>query len=260
MLSIERRQYIFNIIKQRGSITVSELSQLSKVGEETIRRDLNKMASEDLIDKIYGGATIKRNMHRVLPSSTRKVINSSGKQKIAYSCSLMINEGDTIFLDASSTALEIAGNLGNINNLIVITNSCEITMLIADNPGIKVIGIGGTMRPMSRSFVGHSAITSIGQYYADKAFIGCDAVDMITGITDANEQDANIKRAMLNQSTTRILISDKSKINKTSFVSITEFKSIHMIVTDQQLSSEWINFLNTNDVEYKLCNDDSFNL
>jgi len=255
MLSVERRLFILNLIQERGSITVSELSQLCNVGEETIRRDLNRMAAENLIEKIYGGATIRQNMHRVLPVSMRKVLNSEGKKLIAEHCSQMVKDGDTIFLDASSTAMEIAGKLNTFNNLVVITNATDIAAGLADNPGIKVIGIGGTMRSRTRSFVGHSSVTSIGEYYADMAFIGCDGVDMRTGITDANEQEADVRKAMLKQSITGVLISDYSKFDRTSFASIAGFSHINKIVTDQPLSEEWINFLNNENVQCTICRD-----
>ncbi len=255
MLGVERRQYIFNLIQDRGSITVSELSQLCLVGEETIRRDLNKMASEDLIEKIYGGATIKETMHRVIPVSVRKSINVEEKKRIARCCSSMIEEGDTIFLDGSTTALEIANELKNIPYLIVITNAAEVACRLTDNPGHKVICTGGTMRLRTSTFVGHSSVTVVGQYYADKAFIGCDGLDMITGITDANEQEADVRKAMLRQSKIGILVSDNSKFDKTSFASIGDFNKIQMLVTDTSLSEMWINFLQSKDVEYKICED-----
>lgn len=255
MLGVERRRYIFNLIQERGSISVSELSHLCRVGEETIRRDLNKMATQDLIEKIYGGATIKETMHRVIPVSVRKSINVEEKKLIARCCSAMIEEGDTIFLDGSTTALEISNELKSIPYLIVITNAAEVACRLTDNPGHKVICIGGTMRPRTSTFVGHSAVTAIGGYYADKAFIGCDGVHMKRGITDANEQEAHVRKAMLNQSKMGILISDNSKFDKTSFASICDFNKINVIATDTPLSDEWIDFLRSKDVQYKFCGD-----
>ncbi len=255
MLGIERRQYIFNLIQERGSITVTRLSSLCEVGEETIRRDLNKMASDDLIEKIYGGATIKQTMHKVIPTSIRKAINTEIKKKIAQCCTTFIENGDTIFLDGSTTALEIASKLKKFQNLIIITNAVEVQIRLTKYPNIKVIGIGGTMRHRTGTFVGTSSVKAIGNYYADKAFISCDGADLNSGVTDANEQEAEIRKAMLRQSRTRILVFDKTKIDKTSFASISEFQDIDIAVTDDILSDSWISFLNDKNVLCKTWED-----
>ncbi len=259
MLGVERKQFIFDLIQERSSMTVSELSQLCSVGEETIRRDLNKMAAEGLIEKIYGGATIRQTMHRVIPLSMRKVFNVAQKKQIARCCATMIEVGDTIFLDGSSTAMEIAHELISIKNLVVITNAAEIACRLADNPGIKVIGIGGTMRELTRTFVGNSSVSAIRGYYADKAFICCDGVDMKTGITDAHEMEADVRKAMLGQSTLKVLASDHTKFDKTSFASITDFSGIDVVVTDRTLSSQWVSLLETHDVSCHFCDIDPEN-
>lgn len=256
MLGIERRQLIFSTILERGSITVGELSSLCAVGEETIRRDLNKMSSEGLIEKIYGGAVISNRMHSVLPVSTRKIMNVEGKKSIAEYCISIIEDGDTIFLDGSTTALEIAASLKNCCNLVVITNSAEAACRIPETPGLKVICIGGTMRPKTKTFVGHSTVMRIKEYYANKAFICCDGADMDRGITDANEHEAEVRRAMMQHASAVELIADSSKFNKTSFVSLSGFEGIDTVVTDYQLPEQWKEFLEQRKVSYKICSVD----
>ena len=239
MLAEQRREYIYKLLMEKGSITVSELSLLCRIGEETIRRDLNKMAAAGRIEKIHGGACIRESMHRVLPVSTRRGLNMDAKQRIALKCCDLVEEGDTIFLDGSTTAQAIAEVLIPFSNLIVITNSLDVAQILAAGESIKVIGIGGTMRNTTKTFVGHSTVTDIGAFYADKCIICCDGADRSCGITDAHEQEAEVRKTMLSHSKTRILAADRSKFDKTSFSRICTWDLPDIIVTDIEPDEKW---------------------
>ncbi len=250
MLGVERRQYIYNLLEDKGNISVTELSSLCAVGEETIRRDLSRMSSEGLIEKIYGGAVLRNTMHSVLPVPMRKITAAEGKRKIAKTCAKLIEDGDTIFLDGSTTSMKIAAELVRFRRLVIITNSAEIACIFSENPLIKVICIGGTMRANTRTFVGQSTVNMLQDYFADKVFLCCDGIDMRTGITDANEQEAEVRRAMIDHATMIILAADQSKFDKTSFVSIAEIPILDRVVTDVRLSEGWERYLFDNEVSF----------
>ncbi len=248
MLGVERRQYIYNLLQEKGNITVIELSNLCDVGEETIRRDLTRMSAEGLIEKIYGGATLRKTMHSVLPIPMRKITAAEGKSKIARRCASLIEDGDTIFLDGSTTSMKIAAEFVRFRHIVIITNSAEIACIFSENPLIKVICIGGTLRANTRTFVGQTTVNMIHDYYADKVFLCCDGIDRVTGITDANEEEAEVRKAMIDHAGTIILATDKSKFDKTSFVSITTIPELDSIVTDERLPEEWESHLATHEV------------
>ena len=242
MFGVERRELIHRLLLEKGSVKVTELTALCGIGEETIRRDLTKMVNEGLIEKIYGGAYIPENMHRMLSVDIRKVINIDAKKKIASICKDNVNEGDTVFLDGSTTAWQIARALCTLNNLIVISNSIEVASTFAKSDGIKFIGIGGTMRKKTKTFVGHSSVTATEAYHADIAFICCDAVDQVAGITNANEQEAEVRKTMLRQSRTHVLTIDSTKFDKISFSNIAYWDDFHQVITDIQPSASWLKF------------------
>jgi len=248
MLGVERRKLIHQLLLEKGSAKVSELSTLCGIGEETIRRDLTKMAGEGLIEKIYGGACIPDNMHRVLPVDIRKVINIDFKKRIASICKGNVNEGDTVFLDGSTTAWQIARAFCTLKNLIVISNSVEVANTFAKSHAIKFIGIGGTMRKKTKTFVGYSTVAAIADYHADIAFICCDGVDQVAGITDANEQEAEVRKTMLRQSRTHILAIDSTKFDKTSFSSIAHWDDFHQVITDSQPNDSWLEFFQNHSI------------
>ena len=128
MLALERRNLILEKLQAEKKVVVSELSQLYEVSEETIRRDLDKLEKEGLAIKSYGGAVINEDVSIDLPFNIRKNQNVSGKQKMAEIAASLVQEGDHIFLDASTTAVFVAKALKEKERLTVITNSMEILL------------------------------------------------------------------------------------------------------------------------------------
>ena len=128
MLAIERRNEILEKLQTDRRVVVSELSQIYEVSEETIRRDLDKLVNDGYAIKSYGGAVINENMNIDLPFNIRKNRNVIGKQRIAELVAKIVQDGDSIMLDASSTAVYIAKGLKDKKNLTLITNSMEIVI------------------------------------------------------------------------------------------------------------------------------------
>ena len=143
MLAIERRNAILEKLQIERRVVVSELSELYDVSEETIRRDLDKLENDGFAIKSYGGAVINENANLDLPFNVRKNRNVLGKQKIAELISNMINDGECIILDASSTAVAIAKAIKDKKDMTVITNSVEIVIELLETPECKVISTGG---------------------------------------------------------------------------------------------------------------------
>ena len=139
MLAIERRNAILEKLQIERRVVVSELSELYDVSEETIRRDLDKLENDGFAIKSYGGAVINENANLDLPFNVRKNRNVLGKQKIAELISNMINDGECIILDASSTAVAIAKAIKDKKDMTVITNSVEIVIELLETPECKVI-------------------------------------------------------------------------------------------------------------------------
>lgn len=251
MLAVERRRVIFEILHEKGSVTVVDLSRRFDVSEETIRRDLTKMESSGLLQKTYGGAFLNAGMHLEIPVDMRVHTYVEGKHVIGRLSAQLIHNGDTIFLDASTTAVHIAENILDKKNVIVITNALRVAEMLSRSPDIKVICTGGTLRPTTLTMVGKSAETAIGTYFADKAFICCDGVHRIHGITDANEKEAEVRKQMMKQAESSILVVDATKFDRTSFVHMADFGDFDALVTDRELSDEWQSALQDFDVEYR---------
>lgn len=249
MLAIERRNIILAILQKENRVVVGDLSKEFKVTEETIRRDLEKLEKEGFAKKTYGGAIINESLNVDLPYTVRKKANVANKQDIAGLISSMIEDGDHIMLDSSSTALYIAKSLKDKKNLTLITNSIEILFELSDVVGWKVLSTGGVMKEGALSLVGHQAEKMISSFHVDKTIVSCKGVDIDYGFTDSNEMEAHIKKLMLSCANTKILAVDNSKFDKISFTKFGELSDINIMVTDIEPDQKWKNIFDSYNVE-----------
>ncbi|MFU0799408.1 MAG: DeoR/GlpR family DNA-binding transcription regulator [Xylanivirga thermophila] len=242
MLAIERRREIMTILQDEKSVLVSDLSKKFDVTEETIRRDLEKLEREGLVKRSYGGAVLNENTSMDLPFDVREITNIEAKQKIAQKVSSFIEDGDTLMIDSSSTALQLAKYIKEKKNITVITNSLSMLLELNNAENIRTISTGGDLRSSSLSFVGYLSEKAIKSYYVDKAILSCKAINMNKGILESSEMEAYIKKAMVERAQKTFLLLDSTKFDIVSFVNITEFDNIHSIFTDKKLSPEWEQF------------------
>lgn len=239
MLPIERRNKIVEFLQRDKKVVVSNLGPLFKVTEETIRRDLEKLENEGIATKTYGGAILNESLHIDIPYTIRKKSNVPGKQYIGDIVSSIIKDGDHIMLDGSSTAVYIAKKLKGKKNLTIITNSIEILLELSDVKGWNILSTGGSLKGGALALVGHQAEKMIKSYNVDKAIVSCKGLDTEKGITDSNEEDAHVKKLMLDSAQTKILAVDSSKFDRVSFTKIVDMSVIDMLITDNEVKDEW---------------------
>lgn len=251
MLAIERRQRIVDLIQKNKRVLVPELASQFTVTEETIRRDLEKLEDQGILKRTYGGAILNESTDVDMPLYVREDINREGKIKIAEKVSRDIKVGETLMLDSSSTALYVAKCIKKSGKTVtIITNSLQIVVELQDVKNINIILAGGTFREKSKSFVGKWTASIIKNYYVNKAILCCKGIDKNKGIMDSNEREVEIKKLMVNCAEKVILVVDNIKFDKTSFVNMMNFDMINTIYTDKNISEEWKNTLNENNVEY----------
>lgn len=240
MLAVERRNLILEKLQEEKRVVVSELSSLYGVSEETIRRDLDKLDKDGLATKSYGGAVINENANIDMPFNIRRKHNVIGKQKIAELVATMIHDGDSIMLDASTTAIFIAKAIKNKERLTVITNSLEIVIELSDLTDWNVIVTGGSVKAGYLALLGAKTIENLNSYNVDATFVSCKGIDIKKGFTDSNEQLSQAKQAMLYAAKTGILAVDSSKFGKVAFSKVGNLKDVDTIVTDQKPNEKWL--------------------
>ena len=240
MLAIERRREILSRLDSEGKVIVAELARDFAVTEETVRRDLERLDKEGLASKTHGGAVAVQSSAHDIPYRIRFGVNVDQKKKIAETVASLINDGEKIMVDGSSTAIYIIKKLKSKKNITVITNSVEILLELADKPEWTVLSTGGVLKEGALALTGSSAERMISSYHVDTAICSCKGVDVDLGVTDSNEKDTLIKQAMFSSAERRILAVDNGKLDKKSFVKVCNLKDIDILVTDSEPSEKWI--------------------
>ncbi len=235
MFALERQKKILEILRNEGAVSVSRLSNDLKVTEETIRRDLEKLESQECLKRTHGGAVPIDEGTYEISLEKRKQLNVEVKQKIAKEASKYVMSGDTIFLDASTTTFFMAKELKSMKNITVITNSLRVAAELSGCEHVKLILVGG-VASQNQSFIGSLAENSIEEnYFASKMFLSSKGVTANAGILESNEQECGIKQKMIQNSKTRYYLCDKSKLGSVGFVKLTTFDKINFMITDVKL-------------------------
>jgi DeoR/GlpR family transcriptional regulator of sugar metabolism len=249
VLAIERKREILSRLSADGKVIVADLAKEFGVTEETVRRDLEKLDSEGLAYKIYGGAVSRKSGVLDLPYSVRVAENVEEKEIISNLVADIIKDGDRILLDSSSTNIYIVKKLKSKKNLTIITNSVKILLELSDKPDFTVLCTGGSLKEGSLSLTGSSAEKMISSYHVDFAICSCKGIDLSLGVTDSSEKDGQIKQAMFASADKKILALDTGKFDRKSFVKLWDVKDLDMIITNACPSEQWQSYLHDHGVQ-----------
>ncbi len=255
MLAVERRTQIEQMITASKSVMVVDLAKQFNVTPETIRGDLLKLEKQGILVRTYGGAILVGASGSELGFKERDTVNADLKQIIGRRASELIRNGDTIFLDASTSALYLARNIKEKRGLTVITNAVSIMTELSECDNIRVVCTGGLYRQRSMSYNGRYAEKMIRENFAaNKFFFSCRGVTLGRGLVESTEDEAEIKRAMLEASDSAIFLCDHYKLGKMGIPVIAPIDKIDKFVTDVRLDSEWSSVLEANGTSIIIAN------
>ncbi|MBQ3037902.1 MAG: DeoR/GlpR transcriptional regulator [Clostridia bacterium] len=249
MLAVERRSIIEQTIMKNKTVLVLELAKQFDVTTETIRSDLEKLEKQGVLVRTYGGATLIESNEADMAIHERETVNFEGKQSIGIRAAQMIKDGETVFLDASTSSLHVARNIKEKKGVTVITNAEKIVMELANCPNIRVISTGGMLHSKNMSYTGRIVEETIrSSYYANKVFFSCRGVTLSRGLMESSEAEAEIKKAMIDCSETAIFLCDRNKLGRLGVPVISNIDRIDCFITDVRLDEEWKKALEDNDV------------
>lgn len=249
MLAVERRSSIEQIINENGSVLVTDLARQFDVTAETIRNDLLKLEKQGVLIRTYGGATLVENNSTDMTITERDTVNYEEKQRIGKRAAQMIRNGETIFLDASTSAWHLARNIKDKSGITVITSASKIVSELAECDGIRVICTGGELTPRNMSYIGRIAENTIREnYFANKCFFSCKGVSLLHGLADSSEGEAEVKKTMIKNSESVIFLCDHNKLGRLGVPTIAGLDSVDCFITDVKLSEEWNEELERYDV------------
>jgi DeoR family transcriptional regulator of aga operon len=237
--TVERRKSILTQIKDAGQVLVKDLSKEFEVSEVTIRNDLEQLEKKNMLIRARGGAIkIEGSVGIDYKLSDKDKLNSEEKARIGKKAAQMINEHDTIIIDSGTTTMEVARNLGHLNDINVICNALNIIGHLIQLKNLNLIIPGGYLRKNSLSLVGPLAEKNLQNLYVDKVFIGVDGFDTKHGIYTPNIEEAYFNEIMIKISKEVIVVCDSSKFLRRSLAYICSIEKIHCVITDSGIPDE----------------------
>ncbi len=229
----ERRRELARLVADRGFLRVIDASLRLGVSDVTIRGDLTALEAEGTIVRVHGGAMLPSDREPTLESATEKA--SAAKTAIGRAAASMVSSGQSIFVDAGSTAMALAAALverRELRDLVVVTNALTIALALEPAlPRFTVVVTGGTLRPLQHSLVNPFAAPMLDSLRLDTAFIGCNGIHPEHGVTNVNLPEAEIKTLVLRSSTRHVLIADASKLGLTEVAVIGPIAAFDTLVT-----------------------------
>lgn len=236
----EQEREILAIMQDMQFATIEELSKRLYVSPSSVRRKLDALQAKGLIIRTHGGARITEESV-FFPSFTfRTHQNVFAKKKIALEAVKFVKDGDVIFLDGSTSAFYVAGNLGTFKNLKVITNGID-TLSLLSKTGIDAYSTGGRIENENRSvLVGQIAINTVNNYHADVVFFSAQSVGRDGQIYDCFEQENYLRQAMIKSSTKKIFLCDGTKFDRRSPYKLCNLKDVDHIVSDGETDGYFI--------------------
>jgi DeoR/GlpR family transcriptional regulator of sugar metabolism len=249
----ERQEYIARIVEEHGRARVADLATRFDVSRVTIRKDLAALEGQRRLVRTHGGAVaIGRGAERAF--DVRERIQRAEKDAIGREAAAMVVDGESVALDASTTALALARHLkerGSWLHLTVITNGLRIASELAGHPGITVAMPAGFVRWEALSLVGPLGAGLFEKVNIQRAFMGAAGFAIDAGLSDATEEEAQIKRLMVESATEVVGLVDHTKWGRTAFATFCRTADLTAVVTDREAPTTMIQELQRSGVEVR---------
>ena len=244
---VERRQRILELLREQRTLKSAELVDQFGVTQATVRRDLQALADEFGVRLVHGGATIlatrESGVLAEMDLETKQVTNLETKTQIARKAAALVEDGDTIALNAGSTVELMLDYLGpDVHSLTVLTLGLNIAWRAAKLRNVSLFLAGGYYRPSSQAMVGPTAIHALEQLHVDKAFLGAVAVDVEAGWTHPSHTEVETNQLLVRNAGQRFLLADSSKFGRIAFAQICPLTDFDSFIVDDQFPStvrEW---------------------
>jgi DeoR family fructose operon transcriptional repressor len=226
----QRREKLVELLREQGEVTIPVLAQLLKVTEMTVHRDLDFLESQELLKKKRGGA-----IYIETKKMKTEKIYSKEKEAIAKEAIKLIEDGDSIIFDNSTTAFEVASRLHKFHNLTIYATNIEIANMLSQNEKIILFCSGGLYFRPSTGFVGKEAEDFISKVHAAKCFIGTSGISPEYGLTGPYHSHVDLERKIIAASDQVIVVADHTKFGKVAIDKVTDLQNVDYIITDSKV-------------------------
>jgi ribose transport system substrate-binding protein len=253
LTTFERRQRILALLRERPGTRVSEMAQMLNVSEGTVRNDLNALAERGQLTRVRGGAVPVERDQASPAFLSRARINEAAKQRIARWAADLIEDEDSVLLDASTTVYHIAAYLQDRHNLTVVTNGIEVGRRLAQNPTNTVILLGGLLRADGAAVSGPLSERNLRDLHIKTAFVSCTGFSLEAGLTEVDLHEAQLKRTMVRAADKVVLLADSSKFDRVDLTPFAQVSDIAQVFTDCCMDARWTEALRDAGIVLTVC-------
>lgn len=245
----ERHSRILSLLQQNGSISVTQLSELFKVSEVTIRKDLSYLEQQKKLYRTHGSAILISPYISDRHVNEKEKKNVAEKRAIGAAAAALVSQDDSIIIASGTTMAFLAREIKPVGRLTVITAAVPVTQILSQHADVDVIQLGGITRSSSVSVVGPFAEQMLRSFNCSKLFIGVDGIDPDFGLTTTNMLEASLNRAMIDAAQKVVVLADSSKFGRRGFSKICDLESVDRIITDNRVQPLYLDRLRERGIE-----------
>ena len=246
----ERQNRIVELVSEKGNIQAERLAEDLDVSRMTIRRDLDKLKQEGIIERRHGAAVIKHEA-----TYTEKMVTMmEEKQQLASACAAMVKPGDTVFLDSGTTICEIAKRIMSIPDLTVITNDIEVGFLL-HRSNVELMICGGTVQKETGSIFGTFSNQMMSYIHVGIAFMGAMSIDSNFNVLTPTMDKASLKRMVTKNANRSYLVVDHSKFNRQALMKINNLQDYTGVVTTKVFDEKELERIQERDIHLIMVGD-----
>ena len=255
MLRVDRRHEAYEYIRGRGSASVAELAEALRVSVQTVRRDLDSLQEEGLIERVHGGAVAADGGDAV--SVEPATLERAGehwreKRRIGEAAGRLVEPGSTIYLSGGTSTEHVVPHLEANTRITVVTNAINIAQALSRRSDIETIVLGGYLRHSELTLLGPMAEQAIHEFRIDHALYGCFGIDPEDGLSGASVVETAMDHVVLASVERVTILADHSKFSQRGPVRLAEVSRISALVTDRAAPEEGVRRLKEQGVEVVL--------
>lgn len=240
-ISTQRCDQIMGALLEKKHVSVKGLAAVMAVSEATVRRDLRRLATQEDIRLVHGGATLSPNVDYSFQAKSRR--HPEAKETIGRLAAQLVSDGDHLFVDSGSTCFQMARHLRKKQGISVIATSVRLAMELTA-PGLNTVLLGGQFRPARMDTVGPLALNSLEQLRGYVAFVGADGLSQDFGVSASDMESAHLHQVVVRNARETILLVDSSKFRAPSLYRVVCWEQIRRVVTEVPPPSDWLSFFN----------------
>jgi DeoR/GlpR family transcriptional regulator of sugar metabolism len=231
MLRERREAEIVDALRRTGPATVTDLTQLLGVSASTVRRDLDRMDTQGMLQRVRGGAQILDGADRERPFVLVADQDAAKKRAIAQRAAELVTDGQVLLLDIGTTVAALAEQLRG-RRLTIITSNLAVLDVLRNDPGVELVLLGGVVRHAYRSTVGLLTETALEQVRADLAFLGTSGIAENGQVLDTTQIEVPVKRSLMSAANRTVLVADRHKFPGSGALKICNLSDLDTLVTN----------------------------